>query len=148
MSFAENRPPRTLLHAILAALLLTGCSGSEKEPERAIVTGEVTWQKKPVQEGIIRFICDSGPSAQAPIRDGSYRIDHKGGVPVGSCRVEVEGFENQEIGDSGSTLIEMPKTVGIQVIPQQFNRASTLRVDIVAGISNQHDFHLEVGQMR
>jgi hypothetical protein len=133
--------------AVLVGLfggLLGGCSGGTDGPERAVVSGEVTWQKKPIQDGIIRFISDSGPSAQAPIRDGSYKIDHKGGVPVGRCRVEVEGFEEKDIAESGSVIIEMPKKVGVQVIPQMFNSASTLQVDVTAGNANQHDFHLDV----
>ena len=129
---------------LLATLVLSGCSDGGDEPERVVVSGKVTWQKNEVKDGIIRFICDSGPSAQGPIRDGSYLIDYKGGVPVGNCRVEVEGFEEQDIKDSGSTLIAMPKKVGIQIIPQQFNRESTLRVEIAAGKVNEHDFHLDV----
>lgn len=132
---------------MLLVMLVMGCSGGiEDEPERAVVFGDVTWQKAPLQDGIIRFISDGGPSAQGPIRDGVYRIDHKGGVPVGRCRVEVEGFEQQEIGDSGSVVIEMPNTVGVQVIPQKFNRNSTLQVEVAAGTENQHDFHLEIGK--
>lgn len=123
--------------------LLPGCSSGDGGPERAVVSGEVTWQKKPIRDGIIRFISDAGPSAQAPIRDGSYKIDHKGGVPVGRCRVEVEGFEEKDIAESGSVIIEMPKKVGVQVIPQMFNSASTLQVDVTAGEANQHDFHLD-----
>lgn len=138
---------RVVAMAILpVCVMASGCSDSIDEPERAVVSGRVTWQKNDIKDGIVRFICDSGPSAQAPIRDGSYQIDYKGGVPVGSCRVEVEGFEEQDIKDSGSTLIAMPKKVGIQIIPQQFNRESTLRVEIAPGKVNQHDFHLEVGR--
>lgn len=131
---------------ILGSLALSGCSDSDDEPQRVVVSGNVTWQKNDIKDGIIRFISDSGPSAQGPIRDGSYQIDHKGGVPVGSCRVEVEGFEEKDIADSGSTLIAMPKKVGVQIIPQQFNSASTLRVEIGANKINKHDFHLEVGR--
>jgi hypothetical protein len=142
---ATTLTTRTMSVAILlATLVLSGCSDSGDEPERVVVSGKVTWQKNEVKDGIIRFICDSGPSAQGPIRDGSYLIDYKGGVPVGNCRVEVEGFEEQDIKDSGSTLIAMPKKVGIQIIPQQFNRESTLRVEIAAGKVNEHDFHLDV----
>jgi hypothetical protein len=142
---ATTLTTRTMSVAILlATLVLSGCSDGGDEPERVVVSGKVTWQKNEVKDGIIRFICDSGPSAQGPIRDGSYLIDYKGGVPVGNCRVEVEGFEEQDIKDSGSTLIAMPKKVGIQIIPQQFNRESTLRVEIAAGKINEHDFHLEV----
>jgi len=142
---ATTLTTRTMSVAILlATLVLSGCSDGGDEPERVVVSGKVTWQKNEVKDGIIRFICDSGPSAQGPIRDGSYLIDYKGGVPVGNCRVEVEGFEEQDIKDSGSTLIAMPKKVSIQIIPQQFNRESTLRVEIAAGKINEHDFHLEV----
>lgn len=131
--------------ALLAFAALCGCSQQgEPEPTRAVVKGDVTWQGAPVEEGTIRFISDDGPSAQGPIRNGEYLIDYKGGVPVGQCRVEIEGFEEQFIGDSGSTLIEMPKVIGVPIIPKQFNAESTLTVAVQADKQNQHDFHLEV----
>lgn len=124
---------------------LAGCSGKQNdEPVRAVVYGDVTWQGKPVDDGTIRFISNDGPSAQGPIRNGEYRIDHKGGVPVGECRVEIQGFEEQDIGDSGSTLIQMPRRVGVPIIPKQFNVESNLTVSVDSDKQNQHDFHLEV----
>lgn len=132
----------------IAGLLLCagaiGCGRKSDEPVRAEVKGDVTWQGKAVEEGTIRFISDAGPSAQGPIRKGVYLIDYKGGVPVGKCRVEIQGFEEQDIGDSGSKLIEMPRRVGVPIIPKQFNSESTLSVSVDKGKLNQHDFHLEV----
>lgn len=122
---------------------LMGCGpGGPPEPERAVVFGEVTYQGKPIQDGVIRFISDAGPSAQGPIRAGVYRIDHKGGVPVGDCRVEIEAYQEQDIKDVGTTLIEMPKRIGVQILPERYNTKSTLRIDIVSGQQNEHDFNL------
>lgn len=130
---------------LLAALAigLAGCGGSgPPEPVRAVVSGEVTYLGKPVEDGVIRFVSDKGPSAQGPIRNGSYRIDHKGGVPVGNCRVEIQGYEEQDIKDIGSTVIQMPKVVGVPIIPERYNAQSTLKVEVRADQENQHDFNL------
>jgi hypothetical protein len=137
---------RVVLYLVLLLIpALAGCSGgTSDEPTRAVVYGDITWNGKPVEEGTIRFISNAGPSAQGPIRDGEYRIDHKGGVPIGECRVEIQGFEEQDIGDSGSTLIKMPTRIGVPIIPKQFNSESTLTVAVDADKQNQHDFHLEV----
>jgi hypothetical protein len=136
------------LPLLLAPLLIDGfaCCGEKglPEPPRAVVQGDVTWQGKPIEQGTIRFISEGGPSAQGPITKGAYKIDDNGGVPVGTCRVEIQGFEEQDIGDSGSTLIQMPKRVGVPIIPKQFNAESTLSVAVEAEKQNQHDFHLQV----
>jgi hypothetical protein len=128
----------------MAAGGISGCGGGGLgEPERVVVYGDVTWKGNPIQEGTIRFISDAGPSAQGPIQNGSYRIEHKGGVPVGNCRVEIQAYEEQDIKEPGSTLIEMPSKVGVQFLPQQFNSQSTLLVEVASGKQNEHDFHLE-----
>lgn len=129
---------------LMVCAVAAGCGAKSDEPVRAVVKGDVTWQGKALEDGSIRFISDAGPSAQGPIRKGEYLINHKGGVPVGKCRVEIQGFEEKDIGDSGSTLIQMPKRVGVAIIPKQFNSESTLMVSVEKDKQNQHDFHLEV----
>jgi hypothetical protein len=71
-----------------------GC-GESGTLERVQVRGNVTFAGKPVQNGEIRFFPTEktqGPVSGAPIVDGKYDVTQRGGVPVGSHRVEIEAF--------------------------------------------------------
>jgi hypothetical protein len=71
-----------------------GC-GESGTLERVQVRGNVTFAGKPVENGEIRFFPTEktqGPVSGAPIVDGKYDVTQRGGVPVGSHRVEIEAF--------------------------------------------------------
>jgi hypothetical protein len=122
-------------------LLICGCSGPEG-PERAVTFGAVQFDGEPVANGQIWFIPDHGPTAGGPIRGGKYRIDSKGGVPVGRCKVQIESHvptgEEVVVGADGQK-----EQVTEQVLPPKFNEKTTLSVEIEAGRENQHDFDLQ-----
>ena len=77
-----------------------------------------------------------------PVSEGIYRIDWKGGVPVGECKVEILGYEETGkeviVGAGGKTEKETH-----QVLPAKYNTKSTLSVTVEEGRENQHDFDLE-----
>jgi hypothetical protein len=78
----------------VAAALLGGCG--DRGPERAILSGTVTYKGKPVAEGTILFtpVAKSQvPSAGASIADGRYKADVHGGVPVGTHRIVIEAYQ-------------------------------------------------------
>jgi hypothetical protein len=73
---------------------MVGC-GDHGGPHRAVVSGTITYNGKPISEGMIRFIPDDKspvPAAGAGVIDGKYRADAHGGVPVGTFRVQIEAF--------------------------------------------------------
>tara|TARA_R110002095_G_scaffold122994_2_gene106886 strand:- start:1026 stop:1442 length:417 start_codon:yes stop_codon:yes gene_type:complete len=128
---------------LLFVILLQGCGNSgPPEPERAVVTGTVKFEGEPVQTGNISFTPEKGPVALGPVIDGLYQIDRKGGVPVGNCKVEIYGFketgEEMIVGAGGRT-----EKVTRQIIPPNYNAASTIKVSIEAGQENHHDFDLK-----
>lgn len=130
--------------ACLLGVFLQGCSGSSGTPApvRAIVTGQVKFNDKPVQSGQITFLPLKGPVAMGPISEGTYRIDWKGGVPVGECKVELLGYEDTGkeiiVGAGGKTEKETR-----QVLPAKYNTDSTLSVTVEEGQENQRDFDLK-----
>jgi len=80
---------------------LAGC-GSDG-PQRFRVTGEVTWQGKPVPAGMITFTPDgrkgnSGPQGAAPIRDGRFDTDDpQGRGTVGGAQIiAILGYDGSE----------------------------------------------------
>tara|TARA_R100001132_G_C3275619_1_gene99117 strand:- start:7549 stop:7923 length:375 start_codon:yes stop_codon:yes gene_type:complete len=124
--------------------MLNGCGGTDDGPARRFVTGKVLYQNQPVENGMIRFIPQpSGPVASARIIDGTYRVENKGGVPLGEHRVEITSTAG------GTELVEaevMPDKNAAPVIeiPEKYNTNSGLTADIEAGESAQKvDFSLD-----
>ena len=64
------------------------------------------------------------PDGHGPDQNGTYRIDHLGGVPVGSGKVEIEGFE-----DTGKVVFTGPTGQKVeeasQVLPAKYNTQPT-----------------------
>lgn len=67
---------------VVLLVSVAGCGRSDG-PETFIVTGTVTYQGQPVQEGEIRFAPvegTKGPASGSTIRDGVYTVTARGGV--------------------------------------------------------------------
>ncbi|HCO24706.1 hypothetical protein Mal35_46430 [Gimesia maris] len=129
---------------ILPVCFLLGCTGSDDAPARRIVTGNVLFQNQPIKNGTIRFIPQpSGPVASARIADGSYRVENKGGVPLGEHRIEIRSAAG------GTELVEaevMPEknAAPVTVIPQKYNDNSNLNAVVESGDgAMQLDFTLD-----
>ncbi len=124
---------RSLLTIILCLCgSLAGCGSTEPGPERTIVTGKVTFEGEPVAQGHIWFIPVSGrqgPQAGAAIIDGQYRVENKGGVPVGDCQVKITAERPQAdtkiVSDGGPE--EIPTA---QFIPARYNEKTELTAQI------------------
>jgi len=77
--------------AVLAMALAAGCGQGGLESK--VVHGTVTVGGEKVDAGEIRFVPvdgTPGPTSVGSIVDGRYKIDARGGVPLGKHRVEVE----------------------------------------------------------
>ena len=78
-----------LISAALIALAITGCSG---DSQNKVVFGTVTCGGQRVEVGRVRFVPvdeTTGPASVAAIIDGQYRIEARGGIPIGRHRVEI-----------------------------------------------------------
>ncbi len=136
-----NRP----LLLCLALVVLAGCGRGGALPT-AVVHGTVTCDGEPAEMGEIRFVPiegTPGPLSAGTIRDGQYRIDARGGVPLGRHRVEivaqrltgrqVEGFTGTEPGMIDETVPLGP--------PEYRGEQSPLAVE-VSQSDRQFDFEL------
>lgn len=118
----------------LAAMMLSGCRAN-REPPRVIVSGKVTYRGEPVADGVIRFIplprCPV-PSSGAYIVAGCYRADGRGGVPVGTHRVEIEAYRAVPINvQPGAPLPPgMPEEGHEQYLPDRYNTSTQLEITI------------------
>lgn len=134
---------RVIFLVLAAAMLLLGCNDSPFE--RVVVSGAVTYQGEPVKRGTIRFLPDAKshvPMSGAYIVDGRYVADAKGGVPVGTHRVEILAFRGD--GDDRGIDSRGSGTARAQYLPAKYNSESTLTLPLDAAVSSvTHDFELQ-----
>ena len=70
-------------------LILAGCGGSL---DIVPVHGTVKFNGRPIPDGQIRFVPiedTKGPASTGNIVAGEYKIEARGGVPVGKHRIEI-----------------------------------------------------------
>ena len=116
------------------ATLLTGC-GRDRGPERVVVSGTITYQGNPISVGMIRFMPTATspvPMAGAPIKDGAYKVDGHGGVPVGTYKIEIEGYrmDPKHVPSDAPMARGTPRT---QYLPKRYNVESQLQITIEPG---------------
>jgi len=149
--FSTGRAALTVFGlAALVLLLAPGC-GRGGGPERVIVSGTVQYRGEPVQLGQIRFLPAEGtgaPSSGAWIIDGQYKVDARGGVPVGTHRVWIEAFPPPvESADAPPIDAAPGSNAGTRTphkpLPAKFNTQTELRLTVESGLrSLTHDFDL------
>ena len=140
-----SHAPTVWLTIALLTLLATagGCGAADDGPERAIVTGKVSYDGRPVENGEIRFVPadgTTGPVSGGPIRDGMYRAEGRGGVPLGTHRVEIQAFRPDPQAAVDPLSGDRPAE---QYLPEKYNRNSTLEATVEAGGEQTIDFNLD-----
>jgi hypothetical protein len=127
---------------LLGICCLAGCG--DRGPDRVVVSGTVTFNGKPLPHGNIRFMPtgDSAvPMAGTIVRDGVYKVERHGGVPVGAYKIEIEAYQV----DKRHTNPDSPMARGaprIQYLPKRYNANSELTITIEPGRAIVKDFAL------
>lgn len=129
---------RSLLPVWLFGLaLLMGCgSGKEYEgPQRAEVSGFVTYNGTPVDAGAITLeaVDANGRSVSSTIQNGEYLIKEAAGPTFGKYKVKIESFEFVGEGDSKTKK---------QTLPDKFNESTTLELTVDKPEMKQTNFEL------
>src|SRR6218665_3811301 len=109
-----------------AIIFIAGCA--QEGIKRVVVSGVVRLNGKPVEDGQIRFVPfaeTEGPVTIEPIRQGSYRCEKSGGVPLGKHRVEILAWDPSVPPPRGPGVPPRP-----QWIPSQYNSESTLTISL------------------
>ncbi len=129
----------------LGILLLSGC-GTDG-PERVPVSGKVTFQGQPVKLGEMRFFPIEGTIASmtgAQIKDGLYEVAHRGGVQVGTHKVEILAFEIKADKPSSGEEKVYGGPARRQYLPEKYHKKTELKLTIESGSGHvTHDFELE-----
>ena len=131
--------------AIVAVWLISsvGCSGSGL----ATVQGDVTFDGKIIEAGVIAFepVDGAGATTGGKIEHGKYHLAGSSAVPPGEKTVRITASRKTgrqvpagRLFPQGTLFDEVQS-----YIPASYNGQSTLRCQVVAGETNQHDFHLK-----
>lgn len=122
-----------------------GCGGSG-DVEKTVVSGAATYEGQPIEDGTIRFVPVKGtqaPVSAAQIQKGRYSADAKGGVPVGTHRVEIEAFRTDPKAPPGADPGGLEGPPREQFIPAKYNVQSELELTVESGSGSvTKDFEL------
>ncbi len=118
----------------LSLLLPVGCSDNGLVE----VTGQVTFDDKPLEKGTISFLPadGKGPSAAAVIEQGAYSVK----VAPGAKKVEILGYKSTgkrryDENDPSSPMLDINE----QIVPERFNTKTELTCQLEAD-GGPHDF--------
>ena len=122
---------RLLLPGIIA-VTLAGCGSNA--PDMATVSGAVTFEGQPVEEGEIRLVPqDKSHATQAgKIRNGAYSVPAR----IGDNRVEIlaSRVDPTRKSEMGPVMLDF--------IPAKYNSASSLTANVTPDGKNTFDFAL------
>jgi len=120
-----------------ALVLLIGCGGSGG---RKPITGMITFQKQPLDQGRIEFHPDGGEAtmAGAVIEKGKYEIPAGKGLMPGTYKVAI--YSSTAAPSTDQLPGEPP--VYKERIPAKYNEATTLKAEIKDGGPSQFNFEL------
>lgn len=125
--------------AVAALTSLCFSAGCGPEPVVGIVSGNVTFDGAPVEKGSISFTPANGqgPSGGGEIVGGKYKCD----AALGECKVEIRSPKvvgKKKLYDTPESPIQ---EVFAEVLPQKYNEATELRVDVQKG-KNEKNWEL------
>jgi hypothetical protein len=123
------------LLGLALAMALNGCGG-DRGPERIIVSGTVTYNGKPVPEATIEFIpvqTSSMPVSGAVVANGRYKVDNKGGVPVGTHKVIIAAYHQAKSIPKPDEATPLHPVGLYQYIPEKYNAKTQLEVSVPPG---------------
>ena len=125
---------------------ITGCGGSG-DVAKTVISGAVSYDGQPIEDGTIRFVPTKdtrAPVSAAQIQNGRYSADARGGVPVGTYRVEIEAFRTDPKAPPGADTGGLEGPPPEQFIPEKYNRQSELELTLEpAGGPITRDFELK-----
>jgi len=132
---------RPLMMGIIGSLVFAGCGGDEAGPALHEVSGTVSLDGEPVQDGRIQFRSKTAEAKaySAPITSGEYEVQ----TEPGSMSVEITASRiiPGKFGESASPD-DPPPPLSEMYIPEQYNSKTTLTADIQADLDNVVPFDL------
>jgi hypothetical protein len=129
----------------MLGLLSSGCGGSSDDLPREAVSGSVNLEGQPLAKGTIQFVPTSdkvSTNGTAGIVEGKYALPRAEGLVPGSYKVAISSFselaETPEPHNAPGKVGPVPKNL----VPKQFNTASTLTAEVKGGQANTFNFEI------
>jgi hypothetical protein len=128
-----DRLRRSVCLVTVCCILLGGCAG---DPNHGRVSGAVTLDGQPLKSGIIHFVPADGQtaSADAQVEDGKFSAK----VPIGAKKVSISAPKvvgKRKMYDTpDSPMVDKVE----ELVPAQYNSASTLTLDVKPGNQTQN----------
>lgn len=129
---------------IVVAIALAGGCADEADPYgRLALSGKVTFEGQPLDQGLIDFLpaeSPGGAGARARVRDGKYSIPSHEGVVPGAYRVVITSAEpvmSETPDGSPGHALPLP---GKERIPPEFNTESQHTIEATTYGDNHFDF--------
>ena len=124
-------------------LVFSGCNSEPEGPEMYTVSGNVTFDGQPLDEGRIRFRLTSGDQRafESDIINGKYSLQTMEGpmqVEVRASRIVPGKFEQASPDDE-------PQPVGEMYIPAKYNAKTELTAQVTPDGENEFPFELTSG---
>lgn len=129
----------------ILALGLSGCGGSSDNLPREPVSGSVSFGGQPLAKGSIVFAPTSDKiptTVTAGIVDGRYSVPRYEGLVPGSYKIAISSLNEVANAKSVRGLPGKIAPPAKNIIPSQYNTASTLTKEVKAGETNTFDFDL------
>lgn len=144
---------RWWLMLLLASMTGIGCGDVPEGPLRAAVSGTITLDGKPLEEGTVVFVPTegtAGPRITVTVANGQFEADAEHGPVVGQHRVEIQSTCGPAFDDEQmvSSLAEKPQRLNVVIVPPVYNTNSQLTASIQEGIQNALTFDLKMPRRR
>ena len=113
---------------VTLVVCVAGCGGGL---ERIPISGEVTFNGQPIEQGQIRFMPKKGtemPATVAKVTNGKYDTSASGGVPVGEYDIWFYAYDTRYPEASGPGAPGRP-----QLLPPKFNTRSEYEIAFESG---------------
>lgn len=124
----------------LGLVLWAGCN-SKSPTGRYTVSGAVTFQGKPLEQGTIEFASESGGAASGTmITGGVYKVPERQGLRPGSYQVRI--YSSDATAGPTPEFPGQATKVAKERIPAQYNSKSTLTAKVQEGKANQFNFDI------
>ncbi len=125
-------------------IAISGCGTDTTGPEREAVTGTVTREGIPIDNGSIMFKpTGGGAAASTAITDGKYEFNKENGPVAGVQKVEIVQFPRRGEGPPGTPKKELP------ILPETRFKGSmppagwVKDAEVIAGHSDPLDFKID-----
>jgi hypothetical protein len=127
------------LFVVVLLILLGGCGGGGRQIKTGKVAGQVTFDGKPVTDGVVHFVSKTGYGAQASLNEsGKYSV----AVEAAEYQVYVAPHPPGQSGPPGTG--QAPKQAA-SVIPMKYREPGTsgLTFTVEEGKDNKFDIELK-----